>query len=151
MDQSADSKQVFQSPMAYVVLFYLLLLAWTVGTLPVIYVKFRTGGFQGDWVYAAMIGFFYLYTWFWSLGIFYRIALDGEGRVVLRSLRRSLEVPAKQIRSIEGSRFPGGFGFMKMKLPRESGYLFCHGKNRELEALLLEIRKMNPMVKTVRI
>jgi hypothetical protein len=38
-----------------------------------------------------------------------------------------------------------------MKLPRESGYLFCYGKNRELGEILLEIRKMNPLVRTVRI
>ena len=151
MDQAKESPQTFQAPMGYVFFFYLLLLAWTVGTLPLIYLKFKQGGFQGDWVYAAMIGFFYLYTWFWSLGLFYRIALDGEGRVVLRSLRRNLEISAKQIHAIEGSRFPGRFGFMKMKFPRESGYLFCHGKSRELEEILLMIRKINPLVRTVRI
>ena len=146
-----ETTRVFQASLPFVALFYGLLLAWTVGTLPLVYLKFRQGGFQGDWVYAAMIGFFYLYTWFWSLGIFYRIALDSEGRVVLRSLRRNLEVPAKQIRSIEGSRFPGRFGFIRLKLPRESGYLFCHRRNKELEEILLGIRKMNPLVRTVRI
>ena len=151
MDQATESSHVFQAPMAYVVLVSLLLLVWTLGTLPLIYLKFRQGGFQGDWVYAAMIGFFYFYTWFWSLGLFYRIALDGEGRVFLRSLRRNLEVTAKQIHTIEGSRFPGRFGFMKMKFPRESGYLFCIGKSRELEEILLGIRKINPLVRTVRI
>jgi hypothetical protein len=151
MDQSADSKQVFQSPMAYVVLFYLLLLAWTVGTLPLVYLKFRHGGFLGDWLYAVMIGFFYLYTWFWSLGIFYRISLDSEGLVALKSLRRELQVSAKQIAAIEGSRFPRGFGFMKLKLPRESGYLFCYCRSKELEEILLEIRKLNPLMRTVRI
>ncbi|MDO9228323.1 MAG: hypothetical protein Q8M86_12990 [Syntrophales bacterium] len=151
MDQATESSRVFQAPTAYVILFYLLLLAWTVGTLPVIYMKFQQVGFQSHWVYASMIGFFYLYTWFWALGLFYRIAMDGEGRIVLRSLRRNLEVTAKQIRTIEGSRFPAGFGFIKMKLPRESGYLFCHGSNRELAEILLGIRKMNPLVKTVRI
>jgi hypothetical protein len=150
-DQTMETTKVFQASAPFVALFYGVLLLWTVGTIPLIYMKFQQGGFLGDWVYAAMIGFFYLYTWFWSLGLFYRIALDSEGRVVLRSLRRSLEIPAKQIRTIEGSRFPGGFGFMKMKLPRESGYLFCHGKNRELEEIVLRIRKMNPLVRTVRI
>jgi len=151
MDQATESSRVFQVPMGYVILFYLLLLVWTVGTLPFIYVKFQQVGFQSHWVYASMIGFFYLYTWFWALGLFYRIAMDGEGRIVLRSLRRNLEVTAKQVRTIEGSRFPAGFGFIKMKLPRESGYLFCHGRNRELEEILLGIRKMNPLLRTVRI
>jgi hypothetical protein len=151
MDKATESSHVFQAPATYVILFYLLLLLWTVGTVPLIYMKYQKGVFLGDWVYAAMIGFFYIYTWFWSLGLFYRIALDGEGRIVLRSLRRNLEISAKQIHTIEGSRFPGRFGFMKMKLPRESSYLFCYGKNRELEEILLMIRKMNPLVRTVRI
>jgi hypothetical protein len=151
MDQSADSKQVFQSPTAYVVLFYLLLLAWTVGTLPVVYMKFRTIGFQSVWIYASMIGFVYAYTLFWSMGIFYRVSLDKDGVVVLKSLRRELTVSAKQIASIEGSRFPGGFGFVKLKVPRETGYLFSLRMTGELEAVLRGIRKANPLIMGVRI
>jgi len=151
MDQSADSKQLFQSPMAYVVLFYLLLLAWTVGTLPVVYLKFRTIGFQSVWIYASMVGFVYAYTWFWCLGIFYRISLDKDGLVILKSLRRELTVSAKQIASIEGSRFPRGFGFVKLKVPRETGYLFCLRMDGELEALLRGIRRANPLIMGVRI
>ncbi|MCX5839262.1 MAG: hypothetical protein NTW71_12215 [Deltaproteobacteria bacterium] len=151
MDQSADSRQNFQSPMAYVVLFYLLLLAWTVGTLPVVYMKFRTVGFQSVWIYASMIGFVYAYTLFWSLGIFYRISVDEEGIVVLKSLRRELTVSAKQIASIEGSRFPGGFGFVKLKVPRETGYLFCLRQTGELDAVLQGIRKKNTLTMAVRI
>ena len=132
-------------------LFYGVLLLWTIGTMPLIYLKFQQGGFGEDWLYAVMIGFFYLYTWFWSLGLFYSISLDAEGQVVLKSFRRRLEVSAKQMRTIEGSRFSGGFGFIKIKLPRESGYLFCYRRNRELDEILTGIRKMNPLMKTVRI
>ena len=146
-----DTTRVFQTPAPFVALFYGLMLLWTAVTLPLVYLKFRQGGFLGDWLYAVMIGFFYLYTWFWSLGIFYRISLVGEGRVVLRSLRRTLEVTAKQIRTLEGSRFPGGFGFIRLKLPRESGYLFCHRRNKELDEIIEGIRKMNPLVRIVRI
>ena len=146
-----DTTRVFQAPAPFVALFYGLMLLWTAGTLPLVYLKFRQGGFLGDWLYAVMIGFFYLYTWFWSLGIFYRISLDGEGRVVLKSLRRTLEVTAKQVRAIEGSRFSGGFGFIRLKLPRESGYLFCHRRNKELDEIIEGIRKMNPLVRIVRI
>ena len=151
MEQAKDSPQAFQAPTVYVVLFYFLLLAWTAVSLPMIYVKFRTIGFQSVWIYASMIAFVYAYTWFWSLGIFYRISLNGEGRVTLKSLRRELQVSAKQIATIEGSRFPRGFGFVKLKLPRESGYLFCLSMTRELEAILRGIRKNNPLIVSVRI
>jgi hypothetical protein len=151
MAEVKGAGQIFQAPKTYWVLFYLLLLAWTVGTLPVVYVKFRTVGFNSVWIYASMVGFVYAYTWFWCLGIFYRISLDEEGFVVLKSLRRELKVEAKRIASIEGSRFPGGFGFMKFKVPRDTAYLFCLRKTEELDALLKGIRRANPRLMGVRI
>jgi len=151
MDPAKDSPQAFQAPMVYVVLFYLLLLAWTVGSLPLVYVKFRTIGFTSVWIYASMIAFVYAFTWFWSLGIFYRISLDSEGRITLKSLRREVQVPAKQIARIEISRFPHGFGFVKLKLPRENGYLFCLRMTGDLEAILRGIRKNNPRIIGIRI
>jgi hypothetical protein len=151
MEEAKGAGQVFHAPLVYPVIFYLLLTAWTAGTLPVVYLKFRTIGFNSVWIYASMVGFVYAYTWFWSLGIFYRISLDREGLVVLKSLRRELRVPAKQIASIEVSRFPRGFGFVKLKVPRETGYLFCLTLTGELDALLKGIRKVNPLIMGVRI
>jgi len=133
------------------VIFYGLLLVWTVATVPLIVQKFQHGGFMGDWLYAFMIAFFYLFTWFWSLGLFYYISLDFEGQVVLKSFRRRMEIPAKQIRGIEGSRFSGGFGFVRFKLPRESGYLFCYRRTTELDEIIGGIRKRNPLLKVARI
>ena len=142
---------VFQAPAVFMAVFYGILLVWTVGTVPLIYAKFERGGFHGDWLFAVMIAFFYLYSWFWALGLFYRINLGAEGQIRLRSLRRTLEISAKQVRAIEGSRFPGGFGFMRMKLPRESAYLFCHRLDGDLEEILREIRRINPLIRTARI
>ena len=149
--QKPDKNKAFQASALFVAVFYGLLLVWTVGTVPLIYQKFQQGGFRGDWLYAFMIGFFYLFTWFWALGLFYRIALDAEGRIQLRSFRRTLEISAKQVRTIDGSRFFGGFGFIRMKLPRESAYLFCHRMDGNLEEILREIRRINPLVRTARI
>jgi len=141
----------FQAPAPFMAVFYGILLVWTVGTVPLIYQQFQQGRFGGDWPYALMIGFFYLYCWFWALGLFYRISMDAEGRIRLKSLRRTLELPAGQVRAIEGSRFSGGFGFVRFKLPRESGYLFCHRRNEELDEIFAGIRKMNPLLRCARI
>ena len=151
MDEKIEKMTVFRAPALFMVIFYGLLLVWTVATVPLIYQKFQHGGFMGDWLYAFMIAFFYLFTWFWSLGLFYYISLDFEGQVVLKSLRRRLEIPAKQIRGIEGSRFSGGFGFVRFKLPRESGYLFCYRRTTELDEIIAGIRKMSPLLKVARI
>jgi len=149
--QQTGNKVFFQAPALFLAIFYGVLLVWTAGTVPLIYQKFQQGMFRGDWLYALMIGFFYLYTWFWALGLFYSISLDADGQVILKSFRRCLEVSAKKIHAVEGSRFSGGFGFVKFKLPRESGYLFCHRRNEALDAILAGIRKMNPLARTVRI
>jgi len=151
MGQEQEKKVVFQAPALFVAVFYALLLAWTVGTAPLVYQKFQQGGLRGDWLYAAMFAFFYFFTWFWSMGLFYAISLDPEGQVVLKSFRRRLELPAKQVRGIEGSRFSGGFGFVRFKLPKESAYLFCYRRTAELDEIIAGIRKRNPLLKAARI
>jgi hypothetical protein len=144
--------RIYQAPMVYVRIFYGMLALWAMGTAPFIVQKFQQGLFRQDWLYAFMIGFFYLFTWFWSLGLYYRITLEAEGQIQMKSLRRTLMIlSARQIHIIEGSRFSGGFGFIRFKLRRESAYLFCHRRNNDIEEILREIRRMNPLVKTVRI
>ena len=149
--QEKEIIRVFQAPVLYVTVFYGLLVLWTVGTAPLIWRLFEQGVFRGDWLYGVMIGFFYLFTWFWSLGLFYRISVGAEGQIRLKSLRRTLEISAKQVRTIEGSKFAGGFGFVRMKLPRESAYLFCHRRDGNLGEIFREIRRINPLVMTARI
>lgn len=151
VEQTEEKIRVFEAPVLFVAVFYGLLLIWTVGTVPLIVLKFHQGGLRGDWLYALMIAFFYIYTWYWSLGLVYWIALDTEGRIRLKSLRRALEVSAQEVRTIEGSRFSGGFGFVRMKLPRESVYLFCLRRDGNLEEILRQIGRMNPLVRTARI
>ncbi len=150
-EQKKATTRIYQTPAPYVAVFYGLLLLWTVGTVPLIWQRFKQGVFREDWLYAFMIGFFYLFTWFWSLGLFYIIALDADGRIRMRSLRRTLEISVQQIDAIEGSRFSSGFGFMRFKLPRESAYLFCHRRSDAIAEILREIRRINPLVKTARI
>ncbi len=149
--QEQEKERVFQASTLYVAIFYGLIVLWTVGTVPVIWLRFEQGVFRGDWLYGVMIGFFYLFTWFWSLGLFYRVRLDGEGQIELTSLRRTLVITAKQVRTIEGSKFAGGFGFVRIKLPRESAYLFCQRRDGNLEEIVRGIQRMNPLVRTARI
>ena len=151
MDQAKDSPQAFQAPMAYVILFYLLLLAWTVGTLPFIYVKFQNDRLLSP--SGSMPP--------WSLFVrLYLVLVSGDLLPHLTGWRgadRFEKSPAGPAGHGEadsyhrGIALSAGFGFIKMKLPQENGYLFCCGRNRELEEILLGIRKMNPLVKTVRI
>lgn len=151
MQGLAEKERIYQAPTLYMAVFYGLLALWTVGTVPLIWQRFQQGVFREDWLFAVMFGFFYAFTWFWSLGLFFRITMDSEGRIQLKSLRRTLETSARQVDSIEGSRFSGGFGFVRLKLPRENVYLFCHRRTGEIEKIFQEIRLQNPVVKTSRI
>ena len=148
---NTDPGKVFQTSVLFLSVFYGVLVIWTVGTVPPIWRKFEQGGFSGDWLFAVMIAFFYVYTWFWSLGLFYRITMDADGRIRFKSLRRTLEVSAKKIYAVEGSRLSGGFGFVRFRMPRESGYLFCHRKDGVMVEIVEGIRKMNPLLRTARI
>ena len=149
--QEQEKTRVFQAPALYVAFFYGLLVLWTVGTVPFIWLRFEQGVFRGDWPYGVMIGFFYLYTWFWSLGLVFRISLDADGQIELKSPRRTLFITVKEVRTIEGSKLPGGFGFIRIKLPKESVYLFCTRRNTELQEILREIGRLNPLVRTARV
>ncbi len=149
--QEQREKRTFQASALYVAVFYGLLVLWTVGTAPLIWERFSQGVFRGDWLYGVMIAFFYLYTWYWSLGLVSRISLAADGSIALKSLRGALTVTAREVRSIEGSRFSGGFGFVRIKLAKESRYLFCHRRNAELEEILREIGRSNPLIKAARV
>lgn len=146
-----EKERIYQAPALFIAVFFGLLAIWTVGTAPLLILRFQQGVFREDWLYWFMIVFFYLFTWFWSLGLFHRVALDADGRIQMRSLRRTLEISAQQVHAIEGSRLFGGFGFIRFKLFRESAYLFCHRRDSEIDEILREIRRINPLVKTLRI
>jgi len=151
-EQAGKEKElIYQASARFMGGFFGLLAIWTVVTAPLLVRRFQQGVFREDWLYWFMIGFFYLFTWFWSLGLFYRIAMDADGRIQMKSLRRTLALSAQQILAIEGSRFSGGFGFIRFKLSRESAYLFCRRRDNEIDEILREIRRINPLVKTIRI
>lgn len=142
----------FSVPPAYAVVFYLLLLAWTLLSVPLVWNKFQAiERTQTVVIYGAMVAFVFFYTWFWSLGIFYRIAMDGEGNVTMKSIRRELRVSAMLITQAEGSKFPNSFGFIKLKLPKERAYIFCLRKTPAVEELLRGMKRVNPLLIRVNI
>jgi len=150
MDQPKTEE--FSVQTAYVAAFYLLLMIWTAVSLPLVLRKLQTLSATANMVfYGAMIAFVYVYTWFWSLGIFYRVSIDGEGGVAMKSLRRELTVSSLQISQVEGSRFPNSFGFIKLKLPKERAYIFCLRKTGEMERVLAGMKKANPLLIRVNI
>jgi len=131
---------VYQAPMNYVALFYLLLLVWSGLSF------FLLGG-KGwlNWIQPFMVAFVFVMTWYFSLAISYKVEINEIGEVELISLRRRVTIPSKKIEMIEGPHLP--FGFIRFRLEREKAYLFAIPRNKELQQILKIIQKTNPEIK----
>lgn len=130
----------------YPATFYILLIAWTA----VCVVLLGSKALKAGWPLGQllMVAFVLAYTWYFSLGISYRISVASDGSVQLTSFRRKLTVSAKEITRVEGPRFAlVPFGFVRFRLEREKAYLFTLVRDEALQRVLAAIRRNNPEVK----
>jgi hypothetical protein len=95
-----------------------------------------------------MIAFVLGYTWFFSLGISYRIYINESGTIELTSFRRVLSVKAHAISLVEGPRLAFmPYSFIRFRLEREKAYLFCRITDDELQQVLKKMRFANREMK----
>ena len=130
--------------MIYMGIFYAMLVAWTITCIVLIGFKL-TQSEWGNLFQLFMIAFIIAMTWYFSMGISYRVNVEEDGTVQLTSFRRILRVHSRKMELIEGPHLP--IGFIRFRLEREKAYLFCVIKNKELQKILLAIRKANPDIK----
>ena len=135
---------IYQAPTIYMTAFYVLLVAWTIICIFLIGFKL-TQSEWGNLLQLFMIAFIIAMTWYFSMGISYRVNMEEDGTVQLTSFRRILRVDSRKMELIEGPHLP--IGFIRFRLEREKAYLFCVVKNKELQEILLAIRKVNPDIK----
>jgi hypothetical protein len=136
--------QMYQAPMIYMGIFYTMLVAWTI--ICILLIGFKvTQSEWGNLFQLFMFAFIIAMTWYFSMGISYRVNVEEDGTIQLTSFRRILRVHSQNMELIEGPHLP--IGFIRFRLEREKAYLFCVVKNRELQRTLLAIRKANPDVK----
>ena len=142
--QTLTDAQRYQAPMIYVGIFYATLVAWTIICIVLIGFKLT----QSEWAnlfQLFMIAFIIAMTWYFSMGISYRVNVEEDGTVELTSFRRILRIDSRKMELIEGPHLP--IGFIRFRLEREKAYLFCLVKDKELQKILLAIRKANPDIK----
>jgi hypothetical protein len=130
----------YQAPMIYVGIFYGALVAWTIISIFLLGLKQWMNWFQ-----LFMIVFIFMMTWYFSMGISYKINVEEGGTVQLTSFRRILRADSRNIELIEGPHLP--IGFVRFKLEREKVYLFCVIGNAKLQRILSDIRSSNPDIK----
>ena len=131
---------VYRAPLIYAGLFYLILLAWTVFCVSIM-------GAKGwiNWLQLFMVAFIFVMTWYFSLGISYKVEIDDEGKLELMSFRRVIRTHSTKIAIVEGPHLP--IGFVRFRLEREKAYLFGIPRNKNLQQILSIILKTNPDVR----
>ncbi len=135
------AKAVYAAPRAVVWFFYSLLAAWTAVSVGFIWASGEKG-VGGDLLWLTMIAFVLGFTWYFSLGISYRLEMGEEGDLELTSFRRVLHLKPRDISQVEPPFLP--WGFLRFKLEREKAYLFCSVTHRELQAIVKRLVEMNP-------
>ena len=145
-DKFPKKNYLYQAPILFVGLFYVLLLVWTVVCVVLIGSKTLNAGWPLFQLF--MIAFVLGYTWFFSLGISYRIAIIEKGAIELTSFRRVLSVKADAVSQVEGPRLAFiPYSFIRFRLEREKVYLFCRITDDELQQVLKKMRLANREIK----
>ena len=148
MKKSKTSKKDYhyQSPIIFVGLFYAALLVWTATCVVLIGSKtIKTGWPLGQ---LLMIAFILAYTWYFSLGISYKIKIKTDGDMALTCFRRIIRVHARDVSMVEGPRFAFlPYGFIRFRLAREKAYLFCCITDEELQRILKTMQATNSEIK----
>jgi len=145
MDPKATIKSyVYQAPILYIAIFYLLLAAWA--SVCIIYL----GSSLNKWGLANffqlfMFVFVLFYTCYFSAAISYKIEVREKGDIRLTSFRRIINTHAEKIPLVEGPHLP--VGFIRFRLEREKAYLFCLTNNEVFKKILSVIRNANPDIK----
>jgi hypothetical protein len=135
------TREPYEAPAALVAAFYLFLIAWT--CVAVLFLVARAARSElGDILQFMMIVGVLCFTWYFSLGVFYRIKLEADGSVLLSGVRRTHRLHPREIEAIEGPFLP--LGFIRFKSGRERFYLLCWVKNADLLAILKRIGEINP-------
>jgi hypothetical protein len=145
-DKFPKKDYLYQAPTLFVGIFYLLLLLWTAVCVVMIGSKTLSAGwplFQ-----LLMVAFVLGYTWFFSLGISYRIYINEKGMIEFTSFRRVLSFKADAISLVEGPRLALiPYSFIRFRLEREKAYLFCRITDDELQQVLKKMRSANREMK----
>jgi hypothetical protein len=98
-----------------------------------------------NWAQLFMVAFIFVMTWYFSLGISYKVEINEDGKLELFSFRRVIKTHSTKIAMVEGPYLP--LGFIRFRLEREKVYLFGVPRNKGLQKVLSVIRKTNPDIR----
>ncbi len=121
--KEASVYSVYLAPQSFVFTFYGLLIAWTLISLSLI--GFKAISAQWPVGQLVMIGFVISYTWYWCLGIAYRIVVSDTGDIELKSLRGIQHLKPTDVYAVESPRiYFIPTVFVRFRLARGRAYMF---------------------------
>ncbi|MFH2129660.1 MAG: hypothetical protein ABIK68_04740 [bacterium] len=142
----AGKEFLYQAPIIFVGVFYVALVVWTAFCIGMIGSKTLNAGWP--MLQLLMIAFVLGYTWFFSLGISYRIHVNDKGMLELTSFRRVLRLDTDAVSIVEGPRLAIlPYSFIRFRMEREKAYLFCCITDTEFRHVLKKIRLTNHEIK----
>jgi len=135
----------YTAPAIFMASFYILLFLWTIFCVFLFCLKFNGISWPvSQWL--VILGLM-LITWFFSLGIYYKISIDSEGNLELKSFRKAICVSAKDIQVAQGPPFGVlAIGFLSLKLSTEKAFIFCLFGNKIFREVIAVMKKTNPYI-----
>lgn len=140
--KAPDKSFIYEAPWMFVKVFYGLLIAWTVVSVYLIGTKNIVAGWPAGQL--AMVGFVIAYTWYWCLGISYRIVIGESGNIELKSFRRVLKLDPAEIIAVESPKISIiPTVFVRFRLSRERAYMFCVISSGDLSRVFKAMHRNN--------
>lgn len=134
----AKTKIEFKASRTFVTIFYALLFTWTIISVLLLISRFS----QFNNVLLGMMAFIIIMTWYWSLGIVYKIVLEEDDIVRMRSLRKDTILSIDEFKKIEGPPSRINFGFIRFRVDRDTIYSFFDPSS-SLKNILRTVKNKN--------
>ncbi len=142
ISKATKEASVYVAPQSFVLTFYGLLTAWTLISISLISVK----AISAQWPVGqlVMIGFVIIYTWYWCLGIAYRIVVSDSGDIELKSLRGIQHLKPTDVYAVESPKiYLIPTVFVRFRLARGRAYMFSLINSADLSKVFRVMHENN--------
>lgn len=133
-----ETKFEFKASRTFVTIFYALLFTWTVISVLLLISRFS----QFNNLLLGMMTFIIIMTCYWSLGIVYKIVLEEDNIVRMRSLRKDTIFRIDEFKKIEGPPSRISFGFIRFRVDHDTIYSFFDS-SASLKNILRTVKNNN--------